>query len=365
MHAEILSSLTDPVAAFAADTLEHLAGNPAFESCFGPPGPLATMVPELDIARMWQRLERRGVWRFKVQRAELRAPLELEIRRLPAGAVLLHGRSLEPVLMAEATSKARLDTAQKTERRLERQLHRCRSLIEAFPDAVWLFDRALKARAPATGAAGGHFMGPALLAISALLFSGVAWFAWAGQLGLIEMVLLLFSTITFFLGRRKIGAGGRKKVDLVAKIVFTVVGCMALLRHPIEVEGSGKLPLYEAIAAYIDQVDRTTFITWALVAMGVKFVGVISSAYAWNLLLRGQGVRFPFWSKIMTAFLIGRFIGTFLPSTLGLDGYTLYEAGRYSNEWPRVITAKALEKFIGVTGLFLGMVVTMPSRLRR
>jgi hypothetical protein len=62
----------------------------------------------------------------------------------------------------------------------------------------------------------------------------------------------------------------------------------------------------------------------------------------------------------MTSFLIGRFIGTFMPSTIGLDGYTLYEAGRYSNKWPRAITAKVLEKFIGVTGLFLGMVLTLP-----
>ena len=94
--------------------------------------------------------------------------------------------------------------------------------------------------------------------------------------------------------------------------------------------------------------------------MLVKFIGVLSSAYAWNLLLIGQGIRFPYWQKIVTSFLIGRFIGTFLPSTIGLDGYTLYEAGRYSNQWPRAITAKGLKKFIGVTGLFLGMVVTLP-----
>ena len=62
----------------------------------------------------------------------------------------------------------------------------------------------------------------------------------------------------------------------------------------------------------------------------------------------------------MTAFLIGRFVGTFLPSTIGLDGYTLYEADHYSNQWSRATTAKALEKFIGITGLFLGMLVTLP-----
>jgi hypothetical protein len=38
----------------------------------------------------------------------------------------------------------------------------------------------------------------------------------------------------------------------------------------------------------------------------------------------------------------------------------LYEAARYSNKPARAVTAKALEKFIGVTGLFLGMIVTMP-----
>ncbi len=92
----------------------------------------------------------------------------------------------------------------------------------------------------------------------------------------------------------------------------------------------------------------------------MKLVGVVTSAYAWHLLLLGQRIRFPFWSKIMTAFLIGRFIGTFLPSTIGLDGYTLYEASRYSNQWSRAITAKALEKFIGIAGLFLGMVITLP-----
>jgi hypothetical protein len=94
--------------------------------------------------------------------------------------------------------------------------------------------------------------------------------------------------------------------------------------------------------------------------MVIKFIGVLSSAFAWHLLLVGQGIRFAYWQSIVTAFLIGRFIGTFLPSTVGLDGYTLYEAGKYSNQWTRVITAKGLEKFIGITGLFLGITLTLP-----
>lgn len=203
-------------------------------------------------------------------------------------------------------------------------------------------------------------MGYALIAVAFALFGVVTWKAWQGALGLVAIVALAGAFAAFWFGRKKVDAAVRKKLDMPAKVLFTLVGIMALLRHPIDIEEGVRAPIYEAIALYIDQVDTGTFILYACIAMAVKFVGVISSAYAWHLLLKGQGIRFPFWSKIMTAFLIGRFIGTFLPSTLGLDGYTLYEAGKYSGQWPRAITAKALEKFIGVTGLFLGMVVTMP-----
>lgn len=126
-------------------------------------------------------------------------------------------------------------------------------------------------------------------------------------------------------------------------------------------EEVGSLPIASAIADYVTKVDARVFVFWSLIAMAIKFVGVLSSAMAWNLLLRGQGLRFPFWQQIVTAFLIGRFIGTFLPSTIGLDGYTLFEAGRYSNEWARATTAKALEKFIGIAGLFAGMLLTLPA----
>ena len=123
----------------------------------------------------------------------------------------------------------------------------------------------------------------------------------------------------------------------------------------------GQEAIGSAIVSYVEAVEPTTFFLFAFLAMAIKFVGVISSAYAWNLLLKGQGLRFPFWQQVFTAFLIGRFIGTFLPSTIGLDGYTLYEAGRYSNAWHRVITAKALEKFLGIAGLFTGVLLTLPA----
>ena len=210
-------------------------------------------------------------------------------------------------------------------------------------------------------------MGALLIIVATAAFARLCRLAWDGQLGLIAIGMLVIAAVTFSVARKKIHPDYRAFVDLFAKVGFTLAGCMALLRHPIPCPPDGELscvplPVYQTISIYIDKVDVPieTFLMFAGIAMGVKFVGVLSSAFAWHLLLIGQGIRFPYWQKIVTSFLIGRFIGTFLPSTIGLDGYTLFEAGRYSNQWPRAITAKGLEKFIGVTGLLLGMVVTLP-----
>ena len=154
----------------------------------------------------------------------------------------------------------------------------------------------------------------------------------------------------------------RNILSFTVKALVTVGGFYLLLTHPVDGgEGVGKLPIYRAISDYIGTVDASTFLLWSGVAMAVKFSGVLTSALSWHMLLKGQGLRFPFWQQVVTAFLIGRFIGTFLPSTIGLDGYTLYEAGRYSNQWHRAVTAKALEKFIGIAGLFTGLLLTLPA----
>lgn len=154
----------------------------------------------------------------------------------------------------------------------------------------------------------------------------------------------------------------RSIVNTLVKVAITIGAFYLLLTHKVEGgEGVGRITIISAIRGYIDQVDGNTFILWSCVAMAIKFCGVIASAYGWSLLLKGQKLFYPFWQQIMTAFLIGRFIGTFLPSTIGLDGYTLYEAGRYSNQWHRVVTAKALEKFIGIAGLFMGILITLPA----
>jgi hypothetical protein len=188
----------------------------------------------------------------------------------------------------------------------------------------------------------------ALVLLSRLLFAVVCFFAWKGKIGLPALLTLSFSTVLFWVGHRGLSTENQKIASFWAKGLFTIVGIMALLRHPIpcpkDAPECTPLPVVTAIMQYIEQVDGQTFLLFAVIAMAIKFIGVLSSAYAWHLLLQGQGLRFAYWQTTVTSFLIGRFIGTFLPSTMGLDGYTLYEAGKYSNEWTRVFTGKSIGK---------------------
>src|SRR5207247_10271581 len=79
----------------------------------------------------------------------------------------------------------------------------------------------------------------------------------------------------------------------------------------------------------------------------------------WQLLVRGEGIVFPLW-HIVTAFLIGRFLGTFLPSTIGLDGYKLYDAARFSGRTVEATAATVIEKGLGIIGIFVSFLVTLP-----
>src|SRR5262249_32663218 len=89
---------------------------------------------------------------------------------------------------------------------------------------------------------------------------------------------------------------------------------------------------------------------------------ILSSMYRWQLLLEGQGIGLPF-RHIFGSFLIGRFLGTFLPSTIGLDGYKLYDAARFSGRSVEVSAATLVEKVIGPSGIFLSYLVAVPFGL--
>jgi len=102
---------------------------------------------------------------------------------------------------------------------------------------------------------------------------------------------------------------------------------------------------------------------WLVVAAAVKFVGILASILRWDQLLRGQGYVAPL-GYLTSSFLVGRFFGMFLPSTLGLDGYRAYDIARRTHDTPGSVAVILVEKITGFFALSLLILVTLPAGLR-
>jgi arylsulfatase A-like enzyme/uncharacterized membrane protein YbhN (UPF0104 family) len=151
----------------------------------------------------------------------------------------------------------------------------------------------------------------------------------------------------------------RSRLFSVLKAWFTVLCFWALLTHPIEVEPGNTVIALRLIQDQLTKIDPATFWLFVGLATGIKAIGMVSSMIRWQLMLRGQKIELPF-MHIFGSFLIGRAIGTFLPSTAGLDGYTLFDASRFSGKTVEVAAAKFVEKVCGFSGVFLTFLVALP-----
>ncbi|MCK6555198.1 flippase-like domain-containing protein [Candidatus Binatia bacterium] len=157
--------------------------------------------------------------------------------------------------------------------------------------------------------------------------------------------------------------GGRRRLPGVVRFLIkaglTAGAFYLLLTHTVRTESGETVTAVRAIIDYLPRIDPHVFWRFTLLAMLVKTAGILASMLRWHLLLIGQGIRFRF-GHIVTTFLIGRFLGTFLPSTLGLDGYKLYDAARFSGRIVPATAATLIEKCLGIVGIFVSFLVTFP-----
>lgn len=151
----------------------------------------------------------------------------------------------------------------------------------------------------------------------------------------------------------------RRVLSVAVKLTITVAAFYFLLSAKIPTEDGGRIAVLDAIRENLAVIDPATFWPWVAAAAAIKLFGVGASMLRWHLLLMGQGIRFNF-GHIVTSFLIGRFIGTFLPSTIGLDSYKLYDAARHSDRVVEPAAATAVEKVMGLSGVFLTFLVAFP-----
>jgi arylsulfatase A-like enzyme/uncharacterized membrane protein YbhN (UPF0104 family) len=147
------------------------------------------------------------------------------------------------------------------------------------------------------------------------------------------------------------------------KAYLTVRMVWLLLAWPMKTETGEVVPAWQLVVEVFRQMDARTFFVFGAVGALIRFAGVVASMVRWQLVLLGQGIEFPF-RHVFGAFLIGRAIGFFLPSTAGLDAYKLYDAARFSGRTVEVTAGTVLEKVLGVTGIFLTFLVALPFGYR-
>ncbi|MBW2398613.1 MAG: sulfatase-like hydrolase/transferase [Deltaproteobacteria bacterium] len=155
----------------------------------------------------------------------------------------------------------------------------------------------------------------------------------------------------------------RGRIFNLLKAWVTIRVFWLLLGHPVTMEDGSRVAAGRLVMDTLTNLDPGTFWTFVALATGIKFIGILASMYRWRLLLFGQSIVLPF-RHIFGSFLIGRFIGTFLPSTAGLDGYKLYDAARFSGKTIEVTATTALEKVIGFSGIFLSFLVALPFGIK-
>lgn len=156
----------------------------------------------------------------------------------------------------------------------------------------------------------------------------------------------------------------KKRIKWVIKLAFTI-SLFILIFNP-KFFGIQKQFIPVTLVGLWNEVtgiNLSVFFQWILIAMAIKALGMFSSMLRWDLLLKGQAIKLPF-SHLMGTFLVGRFFGMFLPSTIGLDGYRLYDVAKHTGKVVESTTVIIIEKLIGFIALTSLVFMTLPLGLR-
>lgn len=158
----------------------------------------------------------------------------------------------------------------------------------------------------------------------------------------------------------------KKIVVFLLKLLVTVSLFVLLFRpetYGLSPEFWGENLTVRGLLEEIRGVESQNLMFWLMFAAAVRLMGILCGVVRWRLLLKGQGLTIPFGYALQSWF-VGRAIGIFLPGTIGLDGYRLYDSVRYTGEAIRSVTVIVVEKLTGFIALTLLVFLTFPMGFR-
>jgi uncharacterized membrane protein YbhN (UPF0104 family) len=99
-------------------------------------------------------------------------------------------------------------------------------------------------------------------------------------------------------------------------------------------------------------VARNASIPWLVGALAVYLAMIVTSAWRWDLLLKAQGLLFPF-TRLVTSFLVATFFNNFLPSNIGGDVVRIADTAPAAGSKTLATTVVLLDRGLGLLGLVL------------
>jgi uncharacterized membrane protein YbhN (UPF0104 family) len=142
----------------------------------------------------------------------------------------------------------------------------------------------------------------------------------------------------------------KRRLIAAFKIALSAGLCAWLVSQMLAREGVDEL------GARLARIDGR----WIAVAIALHFAAVLAGTVRWRLLLRAARIDKLGLGWLLRSFLVGRFVGAFTPSTTGLDGWRLWEAGRASGSMARAAGAIVVEKLVGLIGMAIVCAMLLP-----
>lgn len=97
---------------------------------------------------------------------------------------------------------------------------------------------------------------------------------------------------------------------------------------------------------------RSAKIFWLACSFSLHALGILISAYRWQILIHAQGDRVPL-GFLAKSYLVGTFFNNFLPTRFGGDVVRIWDGSRYSQSVLKSSAIVLVERLTGVIILFL------------
>jgi uncharacterized protein (TIRG00374 family) len=101
---------------------------------------------------------------------------------------------------------------------------------------------------------------------------------------------------------------------------------------------------------------------WLAVAFSLHTLGLLFSAYRWQILAKAQGDHIPL-GYLVKSYIVGRFFNTFLPTSVGGDVVRMWDGAKYSTSFVKSSAIVVVERMTGIIVLFVFALLASLLRL--